>query len=108
MQLWGIIMHQAHSTCPTGNGGSQAMQPFSSSWVLISFCSSHPSPQDKLDFLHLPVLDGNVTSDAAMSRLADDCCARILRGESMYIHWWVFQGCVAWQGLEHAPSDCHH
>ena len=57
-------------------------------------------PQDKLDFLHLPVLDGNVTSDAAMSRLADDCCARILRGERMYIHWcgaafnlsWVLAG----------------
>ena len=44
-------------------------------------------PQDKLDFLHLPILDGNVTSDAAMSRLADDCCARILRGERMYVHW---------------------
>ncbi|PRW34077.1 MAP kinase phosphatase 6 [Chlorella sorokiniana] len=47
---------------------------------------------DKLDFLHLPVLDGNVTSDAAMSRLADDCCARILRGERMYIHCWGGHG----------------
>ena len=49
--------------------------------------NSPPISQDKLDFLHLPILDGNVTSDAAMSRLADDCCARILRGERMYVHW---------------------
>jgi hypothetical protein len=43
--------------------------------------------QDKLDFLHLPIIDGNVTSDTALSRLADDCCARLLRGERLYIHW---------------------
>lgn len=38
-------------------------------------------PQQKLDFLHLPILDGGVTSDHALSCLADDCCNRILRGE---------------------------
>lgn len=43
--------------------------------------------QDKLDFLHLPIIDGSVTSDVALSRLADDCCSRLLRGERMYIHW---------------------
>lgn len=54
-----------------------------------------PSPlspvlaQDKLDFLHLPIIDGSVTSDVALSRLADDCCTRILRGERLYVHWWV-------------------
>jgi hypothetical protein len=49
--------------------------------------SFHPSLQDKLDFLHLPIIDGSVTSDEALSRLADDCCTRILRGERLYIHW---------------------
>ena len=39
--------------------------------------------------MHLPIIDGNVTSDTALSRLADDCCQRILRGERMYIHWCV-------------------
>lgn len=48
--------------------------------------------QDKLDFLHLPIIDGSVTSDSAMSRLADDCCTRILRGERLYVHWWAGQG----------------
>lgn len=47
----------------------------------------HQPSQDKLDFLHLPIIDGNVTSDAALSRLADDCCARLLRGERLYVHW---------------------
>lgn len=43
--------------------------------------------QDELDFLHLPIIDGSVTSDVALSRLADDCCTRILRGERLYVHW---------------------
>jgi hypothetical protein len=45
-------------------------------------------PQRKIDFLHLPIIDGSVTTDSAMSRLADDCCGRVLRGETMYIHCW--------------------
>ena len=45
-------------------------------------------PQDKLNFLHLPILDGNVTSDTALSRLADDCSQRVLCGERLYIHCW--------------------
>jgi hypothetical protein len=44
--------------------------------------------QRKIDFLHLPIIDGSVTTDVAMSRLADDCCERVLRGEKMYIHCW--------------------
>ena len=38
--------------------------------------------QDKLDFLHLPIIDGSVTSDTALSRLADDCNMRVLRGKT--------------------------
>eukprot|EP00878_Enallax_costatus_P023750 GHUV01025289.1.p1 GENE.GHUV01025289.1~~GHUV01025289.1.p1 ORF type:complete len:156 (+),score=23.44 GHUV01025289.1:1074-1541(+) len=44
--------------------------------------------QRKIDFLHLPIIDGSVTTDTAMSRLADDCCERVLRGEKLYIHCW--------------------
>lgn len=44
--------------------------------------------QRKIDFLHLPIIDGSVTTDTAMGRLADDCCERVLRGEKMYIHCW--------------------
>ncbi|WIA42418.1 hypothetical protein OEZ86_008416 [Tetradesmus obliquus] len=48
--------------------------------------------QRKIDFLHLPIIDGSVTTDMAMSRLADDCCERVLRGEKMYIHCWGGHG----------------
>ncbi|KFM23858.1 hypothetical protein F751_6826 [Auxenochlorella protothecoides] len=48
--------------------------------------------QEKLDFLHLPILDGNVTTDTAMSRLVDDCCLRLLRGERLYVHCWGGHG----------------
>lgn len=50
--------------------------------------SSTRITQRKIDFLHLPIIDGSVTTDSAMSRLADDCCDRVLRGETMYIHCW--------------------
>ena len=48
--------------------------------------------QQKLDFLHLPIIDGSVTTDAAISRLADDCCARVLAGQRLYIHCWGGHG----------------
>jgi hypothetical protein len=68
--------------------------------------------QDKLDFLHLPIIDGNVTSDTALSRLADDCCARLLRGERLYIHWCVGWGCrrarKAPVGLSCPPPPARH
>ena len=48
--------------------------------------------QQRVDFLHLPVVDGSVTTDSAMHRLAEDCCERVLRGERMYIHCWGGHG----------------
>ena len=48
--------------------------------------------QTRLDLLHLPIVDGSVTSDYALSRLADDCCQRILDGERLYIHCWGGHG----------------
>ena len=48
--------------------------------------------QPKIDFLHLPIVDGSVTSDDAIMRLRDDCCNRLLRGEKMYIHCWGGHG----------------
>ncbi|GAX75529.1 hypothetical protein CEUSTIGMA_g2972.t1 [Chlamydomonas eustigma] len=48
--------------------------------------------QQKIDFLHLPIIDGNVTTDSAMSRLADDCCERVLKGERLYVHCWGGHG----------------
>ena len=44
--------------------------------------------QSKLDLLHLPIVDGSISSDQAMSDLADDCCQRVLNGERLYIHCW--------------------
>lgn len=51
-------------------------------------CGSTSIKQRKIDFLHLPIIDGSVTTDNAMSRLAEDCCERVLRGEKLYIHCW--------------------
>ena len=48
--------------------------------------------QTRLDLLHLPIIDGSVTSDHALSRLADDCCQRILNGERLYVHCWGGHG----------------
>jgi len=48
--------------------------------------------QTRLDLLHLPIVDGSVTSDDAISELANDCCQRILRGERLYIHCWGGHG----------------
>lgn len=48
--------------------------------------------QQKIDFLHLPVIDGNVTTDSAMNRLAQDCIERVYNGENMYIHCWGGHG----------------
>mmetsp|Transcript_39935 Transcript_39935/g.88741 ORF Transcript_39935/g.88741 Transcript_39935/m.88741 type:complete len:394 (+) Transcript_39935:213-1394(+) len=48
--------------------------------------------QQKIDFLHLPIIDGNVTTDSALNRLAEDCMERILKGEKLYIHCWGGHG----------------
>jgi hypothetical protein len=48
--------------------------------------------QPRLDLLHLPIMDGSITSDLALSRLADDCCQRILDGERLYVHCWGGHG----------------
>jgi len=48
--------------------------------------------QQKIDFLHLPIIDGDVTTDSAVSRLAEDCMERVLRGEKLYVHCWGGHG----------------
>ena len=48
--------------------------------------------QTRLDLVHLPIMDGGITSDIALSKLADDCCQRILNGERMYVHCWGGHG----------------
>lgn len=48
--------------------------------------------QQKIDFLHLPIIDGNVTTDSALNRLAVDVMERVLRGEKLYIHCWGGHG----------------
>jgi protein-tyrosine phosphatase len=48
--------------------------------------------QEKLDLLHLPIVDGSISSDQSMSDLADDCCQRVLKGQRLYIHCWGGHG----------------
>mmetsp|Transcript_7093 Transcript_7093/g.8180 ORF Transcript_7093/g.8180 Transcript_7093/m.8180 type:complete len:397 (-) Transcript_7093:465-1655(-) len=49
-------------------------------------------PDRKVDFLHLPIPDGGITTDAAMAALSEDVIARVLKGERMYIHCWGGHG----------------
>lgn len=48
--------------------------------------------QRKIDFLHLPIVDGAVATDSAMHYLVDDCGMRVSRGERLYIHCWGGHG----------------
>lgn len=48
--------------------------------------------QRKIDFLHLPIEDGDIAADHAMHRLVEDCCQRVVTGERLYIHCWGGHG----------------
>ena len=71
--------------------------------------------QSKMNFLHLAIIDGSITTDSAISRLADDCCDRVRSGEKLYIHCWGGHGrtgtlvsklvaTTAFQGILHVPT----
>ncbi|KAG7674596.1 hypothetical protein NADE_008358 [Nannochloris sp. 'desiccata'] len=74
----------------------QALRPYvkDAQRLLIHARATNSSriTQTRLDLLHLPIIDGAVTSDLALSKLADDCCRRILNGERMYVHCWGGHG----------------
>jgi protein-tyrosine phosphatase len=74
----------------------QALRPYvkDAQRLLIQARATNKSriTQNRLDLLHLPIIDGGVTSDLALSKLADDCCRRILNGERMYVHCWGGHG----------------
>jgi protein tyrosine/serine phosphatase len=50
------------------------------------------SAPTKVDFVHLPIVDGFVTSDKAMEELLEDCCERLMRHEVLYVHCWGGHG----------------
>lgn len=60
--------------------------------------------QEKLDLLHLPIVDGSISSDQSMSDLADDCCQRVLNGQRLYIHCWGGARPDGHVGCNHAES----
>ncbi len=73
--------------------------------------------QSKLNFLHLAIIDGSITTDSAISRLAEDCCDRVRSGEKLYIHCWGGHGrtgtlvsnlltAAASQVILHVPAVC--
>jgi hypothetical protein len=43
---------------------------------------------DGLEFVHFPIVDCAVVSDARVLRLCKDLVKRLLKGENMYIHCW--------------------
>ncbi|KAL6781468.1 hypothetical protein ACKKBG_A11270 [Auxenochlorella protothecoides x Auxenochlorella symbiontica] len=85
-------LHTSENLWRTGQG----LRPYikDAQRLIIQARTTHSQRilQEKLDFLHLPILDGNVTTDTAMSRLVDDCCLRLLRGERLYVHCWGGHG----------------
>lgn len=76
--------------------GGQALRPYvKDAQRLLARArqaGNHRITQTRLDLLHLPIVDGSITSDHALSCLADDCCQRILSGERLYIHCWGGHG----------------
>ena len=49
-------------------------------------------PHPKVDFVHLPIVDGSVTSDAVLDRFVDDLIRRVRAGKRLYIHCWGGHG----------------
>ena len=51
-----------------------------------------------LEFVHFPIVDCSIASEASVLQLAFDLVARLARGETMYIHCWcvVVQRCGRW------------
>lgn len=45
-----------------------------------------------VDFLHLPIVDGSVTSDSLLDRFCDDLVGRVLSGKKLYVHCWGGHG----------------
>ena len=55
--------------------------------------SAHDAlPNAKIDFLHLPIVDGSVTSDDLVDRFCDDLIGKVLSGRRLYVHCWGGHG----------------
>jgi hypothetical protein len=49
-------------------------------------------PNANIDFLHLPIVDGSVTSDDLVDRFCDDLIGKVLSGRRLYVHCWGGHG----------------
>ncbi|GAB4815508.1 hypothetical protein N2152v2_002554 [Parachlorella kessleri] len=87
-----FALHTPETSWRTGHGLRPYIKDAQRLLIRARETQSTRIKQDKLDFLHLPIIDGSVTSDTALSRLADDCNMRVLRGERLYIHCWGGHG----------------
>lgn len=43
---------------------------------------------DGLEFVHFPIVDCSVVSDARVLKLCKDLVKRLLKGENLYVHCW--------------------
>lgn len=86
---YGVLRWRRGEGARVGWAGACARRATSPVAVL---CRYGPIKQRKIDFLHLPIDDGGVTSDTAMDKLAEDCIERVKRGEKLYIHCWGGHG----------------
>ena len=41
-----------------------------------------------LEFVHFPIVDCSIAAESSVLQLAVDLVARLVRGETMYVHCW--------------------
>ena len=72
--------------------GGRAPRPYMHDIRRIMSQHKRDIPFPKVDFLHLPIVDGSVTADALIDALCDDLIARIRAGRRLYVHCWGGHG----------------
>ena len=72
--------------------GGRAPRPYMHDIRRIMSQHKRDIPFPKVDFLHLPIVDGSVTADALVDALCDDLIARIRAGRRLYVHCWGGHG----------------
>ena len=72
--------------------GGRAPRPYMHDIRRIMSQHKRDIPFPKVDFLHLPIVDGSVTADALVDALCDDLIARVRAGRRLYVHCWGGHG----------------
>ena len=63
-----------------------------SSTVHARHTQAHVLPNKKIEFMHLPIVDGSVTRDELVNRFCDQLVGKVLGGKKLYVHCWGGHG----------------